>query len=110
MNVLPCRLEGGAAYLGGERVEIERPPPGPLQAKRVEIGVRPEFVTLADKGLPVSIVRVSDAGRYRIVEASHAQSRIKLLADESVQIPAGSAFVRFDPAHTRLYADDHLVE
>jgi glycerol transport system ATP-binding protein len=74
------------------------------------IGVRPEFVTLAQEGLPVSIVRVSDAGRYRIVEARLGESRIKLLAEDGVSIPAGGAFVRFNPAHTRLYADDRLVE
>jgi glycerol transport system ATP-binding protein len=67
-------------------------------------------VTFADSGLPVGIVRVSDAGRHRIVEAQLGDSRIKLLADDSVRIPAGSAFVRFNPAHTRLYADDRLVE
>jgi glycerol transport system ATP-binding protein len=110
MNVLPCRLESGAAYIGSERVEIENPPGRTLQAKRLEIGVRPEFVTLAERGLPVSIVRVSDAGRYRIVEARLGDSTIRLLADDGVAIPAGSAFVRLDPAHTRLYADDRLVE
>jgi glycerol transport system ATP-binding protein len=110
MNVLPCRLDNGAAYIGGERVQIENPPASPIDGKRLEIGIRPEFVALAETGLPVSIVRVSDAGRYRIVEARLADGRIKLLADDSVRIPAGSAFVRFDPAHTRLYADDRLVE
>jgi glycerol transport system ATP-binding protein len=110
MNVLPCRLENGAAYIGAERVEIENPPAGALQAERLEIGVRPEFVTLAETGLPVGIVRVSDAGRYRIVEARLGESRIKLLADDGVPIPAGNAFVRFKPAQTRLYADDRLVE
>jgi hypothetical protein len=53
---------------------------------------------------------VSDAGRYRIVEARLGESRIKLLADDGVPIPAGNAFVRFKPAQTRLYADDRLVE
>ncbi len=110
MNVLPCRLENGAAYVGAEWVEIENPPAGALQAKRLEIGVRPEFVMLAQTGLPVSIVRVSDAGRYRIVEARLGATPIRLLADDSVQIPTGSAFVRLDPAYTRLYADDRLVE
>ena len=110
MNVLPCRLENGAAYIGAERVEIENPPARALDAKRLEIGVRPEFVTLAETGLPVGIVRVSDAGRYRIVEARLGESRIKLLADDGATIPASKAFVRFDPAHSRLYADDRLVE
>jgi glycerol transport system ATP-binding protein len=110
MNVLPCRLENGAAYIGAERVEIENPPAGALQARRLEVGVRPEFVTLAEAGLPVGIVRVSDAGRYRIVEARLGESRIKLLADDGVPIPAGNGFVRFNPAQTRLYADNRLVE
>jgi len=110
MNVLPCRLENGAVYIGAERVEIENPPAGALQATRLGIGVRPEFVALAETGLPVSIVRVSDAGRYRIVEARLGDSLIRLLAEDGVTIPAGSAFVRLDPAHTRLYADDRLVE
>jgi len=110
MNVLPCCLDNGVAYIGGERVEIENPPASPIEGKRLEIGVRPEFVALAEVGLPVSIVRVSDAGRYRIVEARLGDGRIKLLADDGVRIPAGSAFVRFNPAHTRLYADDRLVE
>ena len=33
--------------------------------------MRPEFVSFAAEGLPVEIVKVSDAGRYRIVEARH---------------------------------------
>jgi glycerol transport system ATP-binding protein len=110
MNVLPCRLQNGAAHIGAERVEIENPPGRSLDGQRLEIGVRPEFVTLAQAGLPVGIVRVSDAGRYRIVEARLGESRIKLLAEDGVSIPADGAFVRFDPAHTRLYADDRLVE
>jgi glycerol transport system ATP-binding protein len=110
MNVLPCRLQNGAAHIGAERLEIENAPTRPLDGRRLEIGVRPEFVTLAQAGLPVSIVRVSDAGRYRIVEARLGESRIKLLAGDGVSIPAGGAFVRFNPAHTRLYADDRLVE
>jgi len=110
MNVLPCEVNNGAATFAGRRIEVENPPAATLDGKRTELGVRPEFVTLAEDGIPVSVVKVSDAGRFRIVEVRHGQSRIMLLADDSVSIPAGSAFVRFDPSHTRLYADDHLVE
>ena len=65
---------------------------------------------LRKQGIPVNIVKVSDAGRYRIVEARCEQSRIKLLLEEGVSLPASSACVRFDPAHTRLYADGQLLE
>jgi glycerol transport system ATP-binding protein len=110
MNVMPCRLQNGAACIGGQRVEIDNPPTKALDGQRLEIGIRPEFLALAETGLPVRIVGVSDAGRYRIVEARLGENRIKLLAGDEVSIPAGAAFVRFDAAHTRLYADDRLVE
>ena len=38
------------------------------------------------------------------------ESRIKLLLEEGGSLPASNACVRFDPAHTRLYADGWLVE
>lgn len=110
MNVLPCEVDNGAALFAGQRVQVENPPAHALNGKRLEIGVRPEFVALADEGIPVSIVKVSDAGRYRIVEVRHAESHIRLLVDDSVSVPAGNAHVRFDPAYTRLYADDRLLE
>jgi glycerol transport system ATP-binding protein len=110
MNVLPCEVRDGAAVFAGRHVPVENPPSAGLNGKRLEIGVRPEFVALADEGIPVAIVKVSDAGRYRIVEARHQENRIKLLVQDGVPVPAESAHVRFDPAHTRLYADDELAE
>jgi glycerol transport system ATP-binding protein len=110
MNVLPCQVEGGAVRLGQWPVAVDNAPPADLGGKRLEIGVRPEFVSFADEGLPVRIVKVSDAGHYRIVEAQLNGSRLKLLVDEGKPIPEDAGHVRFDPAHTRLYADDRLVE
>jgi glycerol transport system ATP-binding protein len=110
MNVLPCELNGDGALLGGHRVRVHNPPSGSLDGKRVEIGVRPEFVHLAGEGIPVKIVKVSDAGRHRIVDARHGEIAIKLLVDDGEPIPTEGAHVSFEPAHTRLYADGWLVE
>ena len=109
MNILPCEVENGVVLFAGQRVQVENPPTGALAGRRTEIGVRPEFVSLG-QGIPVSIVKVSDAGRYRVVEARHADYRIKLLVEEGVAVPASNASVRFDPGHTRLYADGRLLE
>ncbi|HKE16585.1 MAG TPA: ABC transporter ATP-binding protein [Kofleriaceae bacterium] len=110
MNVLPCEPSGDAALLAGHRVRVDNPPSGPLDGKRVELGVRPEFVHFGGEGVPVDIVKVSDAGRHRIVDARHGELRIKLLVDDGSPIPSEAARVTFDPAHTRLYADGWLVE
>ncbi|MEO1795159.1 MAG: ABC transporter ATP-binding protein, partial [Pseudomonadota bacterium] len=71
MNVLPCSVENGQAVFQGERVAIENAGSAAAASaagKATEIGIRPEFVTLADAGIPVRINKVADAGRFRIVE------------------------------------------
>ena len=44
--------------------------------------MRPEFITFADDGLAVEVVKVSDAGRYRVVDTRCGDHSIKLLVDE----------------------------
>jgi glycerol transport system ATP-binding protein len=109
MNVLPATLEDGSARFHGRPVELAEQPPAQGPGARLEIGVRPEFVSLAPEGLPVRITKVSDTGRHRIVEASHDGTTIRLLVREGDAVPAERAFLRFDRAHTRLYADGWLV-
>jgi glycerol transport system ATP-binding protein len=110
MNVLPCRVERGAVMLAEQRITVQNPPAAGLDLGRTEIGVRPEFVSFGEDGVPVEVVKVSDAGRHRIVEARHGVSRINLLVAEGAAVPGEGARVRFDAARTRLYADGWLVE
>jgi glycerol transport system ATP-binding protein len=110
MNVLPCLVGGGTVTLAGQAITVENPPADALGGKRTEIGVRPEFVSFANDGVAVEIIKVSDAGRYRIVEARHGEHRINVLLTDGGVVPGEGACVRFDPAHTRLYADGWLVE
>jgi glycerol transport system ATP-binding protein len=112
MNVIGCRLEGGRVSMGGVPLPIEVPAGRKLDAKRLEVGVRPEFVSLAEAGIPVRIARVSDAGRYQIVEVRLGDSRMHVLAGEGVPVPGQdqNAYIRLDETRTRLYADGWLVE
>jgi glycerol transport system ATP-binding protein len=109
MNVLPCEVSGDVVKLAGHPIQVHNPVK-PANGARLEIGVRPEFVSLAGEGLPVDIARVSDAGRHRIVEVRHKDVRLKLLAGDGVVVPPERGHVRFDPAHTQLYADGWLAE
>ena len=109
MNVLPCQVENGVAVFAGRPIDSANAAAYRGNGKMLELGVRPEFVSLAPDGIPVDIVKVLDAGRYRIVEARAAGSTIKLLVREGETVPQGSAIVRFDPAHTRVYQDGWVV-
>jgi glycerol transport system ATP-binding protein len=109
MNVLPCTVDSGLALFAGRPVETAEVVPAANGAKTLEIGVRPEFVSFAAEGIPVNVVKVSDAGRYRIVDVAHDTASLKLLVPEGEDIPSESAHVRLDPAHTRVYADGWML-
>ncbi len=109
MNVLPCTVDGGQAVFAGQAVQTADAPTDTNGAKTLEIGVRPEFVSFASDGIPVQVTKVSDAGRYRIVDVQHDAATLKLLVPEGEDIPSGSAHIRLDPAHTRVYADGWML-
>ena len=114
MNVLPCHFEGGKPHLLRQEIETEHAVQPPEGAKKLEIGVRPEFVSFAEEGsgggIAVEIVKVADAGRYSIVETQHEGAVIKLLQPEGKALPSGQARLNFNPAFTQLYADGWMVK
>ena len=73
------------------------------RGRGLELGVRPELVSFAPEGIPVDVVKVLDAGSYRIVETRQAGHTIKMLVSEDDRISAGPAHVRFAPDRTRVY-------
>jgi len=109
MNVLPARVEGAEAMVGGHRITLEgsygRPGNG------AEIGVRPEFVKIAPagEGVPVQIREVEDVGRYRIVRTALNGHELNAIVGEDEALPA-EASALFDPGHVNVYVDSHLVE
>jgi glycerol transport system ATP-binding protein len=104
MNLLPCETDAaGVARFAGYALAKGT-------GRGDQIGVRPEFVRFAEAGLPVRIERVSDAGRYRIVEARHDEHLIKVLVAEGEPLPNEQGHLAFDLAHTHIYADGWLVD
>ena len=109
MNVLPCEVRDGQAFFAGNAVGTSNGTAYRGSGTRLELGVRPEFVTFAGSGIPVEIVRIVDAGRYRIVETAHGASRVKLVVPEDEPLPSTGAHIRFAPEHTRVYENGWLV-
>ena len=109
MNVLPCKVKGGRASFAGKPVATANASGYRGNGQKLELGVRPEFVSFAGTGIPAEVVRVADAGRFRIVETRAANHRIKLLVPEGDAIPEGKAHLAFDPAHTQIYENGWIV-
>jgi glycerol transport system ATP-binding protein len=111
MNLLPCTVDGaGIARIDGHAVPVASRGAASARGKKTEIGVRPEFVRFADSGLPVRVERVSDIGRFCIVDARAGEHVIKALIAEGQGVPTERGHLAFDAARTQLYADGWIVD
>ena len=122
MNVLRCEFDGEAAIVDGVRVALDA---GSLAAARsrdlhlatvvhLEVGVRPESLTLIDdtldgEGVAVEILAVEDLGCHSLVRLKLGEQKLCVLHPEGVPIPE-AAKLRFEPSSTLLYADSLLVQ
>ncbi|MGQ0579641.1 MAG: ABC transporter ATP-binding protein [Betaproteobacteria bacterium] len=109
MNLLPCELSNGVPRFGGIAIETAAPVRQGVAAQRLEIGVRPEFVRFADAGVPVQVERITDSGRFRIVHTRHQDQPIKLLVGEGETVPGERGYLKFEAAHTQVYADGWIA-
>src|SRR5262245_53000136 len=110
MNILPCEVVDGVARFAGLPIQTANASARPPGGARTEIGVRPEFVRFAPSGIPVRVLRTSDAGRHKIVETRHADTVIRLLIGEHEPVPNGEvAHVGLDAKFTQLYVDGWLA-
>jgi glycerol transport system ATP-binding protein len=112
MNVLPAEVRGDHAILaGGHELPLAHTYPEIAGARRVEVGVRPEFLHLTGNGsgLPVTVRRVDDIGRMKVARVELDGMRLNVLVPEDAEIDADKARVVVDPGHVHVYADGHLV-
>ncbi|MCF3934245.1 ABC transporter ATP-binding protein [Acuticoccus sp. M5D2P5] len=108
MNVFPVRLDGATAHLDGETIDLPAAASAPPSA-RTELGIRPEFVTLGETGIPFTITRVDDVGRERIVHGEIAGRPASAIVPEEGEVPAMPR-ATFRPDRINLYADDWRIE
>ncbi|WP_416881764.1 ABC transporter ATP-binding protein [Marivita sp.] len=108
MNVLPAQVEGTTAKVGSQTIQLAggyKPASG-----KVEIGVRPEFAKLnQSEGLPVTVRRIEDVGRHKIIRATFEGHDINIIAGEDEQVSADMNRVSFDPAQVNVYVNDWRI-
>ncbi|VAW23090.1 Glycerol ABC transporter, ATP-binding protein GlpT [hydrothermal vent metagenome] len=102
MNVIACDIDNGSAVIKGHKIATSNTVSTEAGGK-FEIGIRPEFIKIAKKGLPAKVVKLLDAGRFRIAEAICLGHMLKFLVPEDHPIPEGEVRLAFDSAHTHIY-------
>ncbi|WP_370195791.1 ABC transporter ATP-binding protein [Aurantimonas coralicida] len=112
LNVLPCRIDGSDAMVSDMRIALPGGRAAYAAGAKTELGIRPEFVTIVDRGdgdaVPVTIDKVEDVGSERIVRARLGEHPLSAIVREGVAIPTDAA-MRFAPDALNLYADSRLV-
>ncbi|MEP3334282.1 ABC transporter ATP-binding protein [Sedimentitalea sp.] len=109
MNVIPAQIEGNRAIVDGTEVALAHGY-GQLDGK-VELGIRPEFARLSvSDGLPVTVRRIEDVGRHKIIRAELFGNEINIIAGEDDTVSGDMNRVTFDAAHVNVYANDWRVK
>ena len=109
MNLLDAKIDGNRAYLQGAQVALGAAY-GPING-RTQIGIRPEYAVLTEgEGLPVSIKRIEDVGRHRLVRAEVMGQPINIVAPEGLPVSDRMTHVSFAPQKINVYADDWRVQ
>ncbi|MEL7026949.1 MAG: ABC transporter ATP-binding protein [Pseudomonadota bacterium] len=106
MNVLPGEVRDGGAFFAGQHVATE----GKVTASsgKIEIGVRPEFVSLGDAGLEAKVSKVADVGRHSVVEAMVGNEKVAAILEGEAPTQGDTVHLKFAPTQTRVYADGWL--
>ena len=108
MNLLDAQIDGNRAHLQGETVALGAAY-GPIKG-RTQIGIRPEYAVLtAGEGLPVTIRRVEDVGRHRLIRAEAMGQPLNIIAPEGMSIGTDLTHVSFAPQKISVFADDWRV-
>ena len=108
MNVLPCQLSSEGAFFNGNLVALEGTVIDGSDAN-VEIGVRPEYVSLQKTGFEAKIRKVSDVGRHCVVDAMVGDTVVKAVVNDEVPAQGETVYLHFEPSKTRLYREGRIA-
>jgi ABC-type sugar transport system ATPase subunit len=100
MNLIPARVEGGAAVFSGWRLPLAGAP----AVGDVVVGVRPGRVRLADDGLPGRLVLSENLGEAMLLNVEVQGALVKLRLPDVRHLAEGSQVrLAFDPDDVLLF-------
>lgn len=117
MNLIGVQAEQGGVGFGEQHLPLPEALRGQLPAlagKRLQIGIRPEFVHVVDEpcagAMQAEVVRLEDLGTYKILSFRLQGHLLKARLPEEQTLAREVVWVSFPAQWLMLYADDLLVE
>ena len=115
MNLLPCTVQDGAAWVGGHALALPDAAKAALQGARgkIVLGVRPEFVectiaTGADT-LPATVLSVRNLGTHFLAEFQLGEQRVAARLRTIDAVAGSTVRLRFPQQRTLYYVNDKRV-
>jgi len=112
MNIIPCELHDNEVVVAGHRVNLGVHYELPASYSKLELGIRPEFVTFTDdqsKGIPVVLDSMDDVGRHRIAKVRIADHSLHVIVPQGHSLAATDHRIVFDEKKCGIYVDDHRL-
>jgi glycerol transport system ATP-binding protein len=112
MNLLPARLSKNRAQVSGHEIKLDATYPTIADNAQVQIGVRPDHVTLtpSNGALRVNIDRIDDLGRTRLARVRIGSNPLVATVPPDFTPTAGEAGLRFEPGRVHVYVEDRRVQ
>ncbi len=107
MNILPASVDDGRVMFNGNSVRVEGRITG--EGGVTELGVRPEFVSVSDTGIPARVRKVSDVGRHAVIETMVGDTRVRAVAETANFEQGAEVHLAFQQDQTRLYRDGWIA-
>jgi len=110
MNVFDVQVSNNIASLNSYKIELNNKYKD-LSGK-IELGIRPEFISLCEdgEGIKIKINRVEDVAHHKIVRATYSGKDVNIIVPEDEKITPTMNSMVFDTNHINIYVDSWLVE
>ena len=107
MNILPAQVRNGQVMINGHAVTVEGAITGTGGTE--EVGIRPEFVSLSETGIPARVRAVADVGRHAVIETKVGDITVKAVVENADVEQGAEVQLALRPDQTRLYRDGWIA-
>lgn len=110
MNVFEAEILGNTADLQGNKIELNSVYKN--LSGNIELGIRPEFISLCEEGegIKIDIVRIEDVAHHKIVRAIYNNKDVNIIVPEDTKITPAMNHMVFDIDRIIVYVNSWLVE
>lgn len=110
MNLFDVEIEGNIAKLDSYKIELNES--FSKTSGKIELGIRPEFITLTENkdDIKIEIIRVEDVAHHKIVRAKYNDTKVDIIVSEDTVVTEEMTYMSFKKENINIYKDSWLFE